>query len=559
MNLGVQQKWLFEDDSRCTEYLNFLRFRYTATCGVVGIGSVVAPEWLHLEDSSEKSFFQFWCVFDSFILRQRPMSKQPVSKANHKARVSGGVPWWIWGIMAVLGAGIVVALVQRSIPEDPAQLFEQAMIATDKQDADTVRAAAEKLSAYPEFASRKKLLDGILQLGSSRPLKAIVLLKEASEEPEIRAKSLMLLGTAYAQSENLQKSVETFETVLKENNDSNDARFRLASVYKEMLALDLSLSCLETLIAAEYKLPESYRMRGEIFFDRRQFAEAANEFEAAIRADKNNPINSIIADRLVRSLLKIQDLKRAEEYLALVDQSPAKGFFEAEQHLQSGDLAKMAVVVESLRKNAAFDPRTQILYGRLKLKEGTAEKAAEGIAGLRDSLQVLTRNAELFQVLKDLAMLAGEESLSTVAQQNVDQLQALDKEFLNQLSAVSKTLVGYEDRLKLAQLSREIGQLEFSTQVYQSLTIAYPDKTPEITALKEQLYSVLPPLVALPMLAKQETAAPSEAANGAKEAATQSSTVTPEAATTSEPTSAPEAASKESAPAAESVPATDAK
>jgi hypothetical protein len=488
--------------------------------------------WCGVRDCSKKAIDSgFVPFFDSVILRQRPMSKQPASKTNLKPRVSGGVPWWILGMMAVLGAGIIVAFVQRSIPEDPVQLFEQAMVATDKQDANTIRSIAEKLSAYPEFATKKKLLDGILQLGSSRPLKAIVLLTEASEEPEIRAKSLMLLGTAYAQSENLQKSVETFELVLKENKDSNDARFRLASVYKEMLALDLSLSHLEPLIAAEHKLPECHRMRGDIYFDRRQFAEAANEFEAAIRADKNNPINSVIAERLVRSLLKLNDLKRGEEYVVLLDQSPAKGFFEAEQHLQSGDLEKLAVVVEALRKNAEFEPGTQILYGRLKLKEGTAKKAAEGIAGLKASLQFLTRSAELFQVVKDLAQVAGDENLATAAQQNVDQLQALDKEFLNQLTAVTKTTDGYEERLKLAQLSREIGQLEFSNQVYQSLMNAYPDKTPEIVALKEQLFSPLPPLVALPLPTEQQNAAPAEAPEEAKDATTPPPAATPEAAT----------------------------
>ena len=118
----------------------------------------------------------------------------------------------------------------------------------------------------------------------------------------------------------------------------------------------------------------------------------------------------------------------------------------------------------------------------------------------------------------------------------------------------------------MAQLSRDIGQLEFATQVYQSLTNAYPDKTQEIAALKEQLYSVLPPLVALPLPAEQENATPSEAATEAKEATTSPPAATPESATNPEPASTPEAASKgsdqpaaESAPAVESVPATDAK
>ncbi len=450
--------------------------------------------------------------------------------------------------MAVLGGGIVVALVQRSIPEDPVELFNQALVAADKQDANTIKVAAEKLSAYPEFAMKKKLLDGLLQMGSSRPVKAIVLLKEASAEPEIRTRALMMLGAAYAQSEDLKRSVETFELVLKENEDSSDARFRLASVYKEMLALDSSLSHLEALIKSEYKISECCRMRGDILFDRRQFADAASDYEAAIGADKNNPVNSVIAERLIQCLLKVGDLKKAEGYLNLVDQTAAKSFFEAEKLLQSGDLAKLAVLVETIQKNSTYDPRGHILYGRRMLKEGTADKAAEGLVGLKESLRVVTRNADLYQVVAEIAQIAGDEKLANCAKENLVQLQALDKEFLNQLAAVSKTHDGYEERLKLAQLSREIGQLDFSTRVYDSMTRAYPDKTPELTSLKDQLYMILPPLVPLPFPEEQESAVPAEAAGESKDEAN------PPALKTETPSPAAEPAS-----GAEATPATDAK
>lgn len=478
------------------------------------------------------------------------MSKQPASKTNHQPRVSGGVPWWLWGIMTVLGGGIIIAVVQRSIPEDPALLFEQALVAADKQDVNTIKTVAEKLAAYPDFEKKKMLLDGLLQLGSSRPLKAIPLLTDASEEPTIRVRSLMLLGSAYAQSEDLKRAIETFETVLKEDEGSSDARFRLASVYKEMMAFDLSLSYLDALIKAEYKLPETRKMRGDILFDRRQFAEAANDYEAAIQANKNNPVNSVIAERLIQCVLKTGDLERAEEYLPIVDQSSAKGFFEAAKLLQSGDLDKAAVIVHSLRESGSYDPRGHILYGRMMLKEGTADKAAEGLAGLKLSFRLVTRSAEFFQVVAELARAAGDVDLATAAQQNFDQLQALDKEFLDQLAAVSKTEEGYEDRLKLAQLAREIGQLEFASQVYQSLTHAYPDKASELATLKDQMYTMLPPLVALPLPPEQEAAVPPEGVGEAKE---ETNPAAPN------PESAPPAAEPAPALGAEPAPASEGK
>jgi tetratricopeptide (TPR) repeat protein len=400
------------------------------------------------------------------------MSNQSPSKTNPKPRVSGGVPWWIWGIMAILGGGIIVALVQKSIPEDPAELFEQALVAADKQDANTVKSVAGKLSEYPDFATKKKFLDGILMLGNSRPLKAIDLLKDAAEEPGIRVRALMMLGTAYAQAENMKASVETFQSVLKEDPNAEDARFRLASIYKDLLALDLAVSNLDVLIANKFRLAATLKMRGDIRFDRREFGPAAEDYEAAINSDKNN-------------------------------QSAGKGFFEAEKLLQDGDLKKLAVALETIRSNASFDPRGHVLYGKMMLKEGTADKAAEGLAGLQVNLQLITRNVELFKVVAELARVAGDEKMALAAQQNVEQLQLLDKEYNNQLAQVSATQDGYDDRIKLAQLAREIGQYDFAMTIYQSMGRAYPEKSSELSTLQDNLFSTLPPLVSLPGLLEQ--------------------------------------------------------
>lgn len=405
--------------------------------------------------------------------------------------------------MAILGGGIIVALIQKSIPEDPAELFEQALVAADKQDANTVKSVADTLSGYPDFATKKKFLDGILMLGNSRPLKAIDLLKEAAEEPGIRVRALMMLGTAYAQAENMKASVETFQSVLKEDANAEDARFRLASIYKDLLALDLAVSNLDVLITNKFRPAATLKMRGDIRFDRREFGPAAEDYEAAINSDKNNPTNSLIAERLVISLVQVGDLKKAEEYADLLDQSSGKGFFEAEKLLQEGDLKKLAVALETIRSNASYDPRGHVLYGKMMLKEGTADKAAEGLAGLHVSLQLITRNVELFKVVAELARVAGDEKMAVAAQQNVEQLQLLDQEYNRQLTLVSATQDGYDDRIKLAQLAREIGQYDFAMTIFQSMTRAYPEKSSDLSTLQDNLFSTLPPLVSLPGLLEQ--------------------------------------------------------
>lgn len=442
--------------------------------------------------------------------------------------------------MAVLGGGIAITLLQRSIPEDPTVLFEQALAAADKQDGKTVKVVADKLANYPEFANKKKFLDGLLLLGNSRPLKAIDLFKQAAEEPGIRNRALMMLGTAYAQADDIKQSVETFQTVLKADNDSDDTRFRLASICKDLMAYDLAAAELDILIKNEYRLSQSMKLRGDIRFDRRQFAEAASDYEAAINADKNNPANSLIAERLVTCFIEIGDLKKGEEFASLLDPSSA-GFFEAEKLLQAGELQKLSANLDKIRKESAFDHRGHIIYGKMMLKHGTPEKAAEGLAGLKPGLRLLTRNAELYKVVVELAQAAGNTDVATAAQQNVDQLQKLDQEFVNQLAVVSRTLDGYDDRLKLAELARETGEFDFAVAVYQSLTRAFPAKAAEINSLQDKLYSVILPFVGLPGLMEPDSPKPTEAGGNAQ-------TTIPPAATPETP-----------APASEPVPSSESK
>jgi hypothetical protein len=175
------------------------------------------------------------------------------------------------------------------------------------------------------------------------------------------------------------------------------------------------------------------------------------------------------------------------------------------------------------------------------LKHGTSEKAAEGLAGLKPGLRLLTRNAELYKVVVELAKAAGNADVATAAQQNVDQLQKLDQEFVNQLAVVSRTLDGYDDRLKLAEMAREIGEFDFAVAVYQSLTRTFPDKAAEINSFQDKLYSVILPFVGLPGLIEPDSPKPTEAAGNTQ-------ATIPPAATPETP-----------APASEPVPSSESK
>ena len=146
-------------------------------------------------------------------MSQKPAPTRPVPPP---ARVSGGIPWWLWLILVIFGVFVVTTLVRKAIPDNPEAYIEEGMTALEKSNIADVERSVEKLKAFPQHASEQKLLEGMMYLGKSRPLLAIPLLQEASKDPKVRIKALTQLGQAYMRSHQQADGIAVFETVLQE-------------------------------------------------------------------------------------------------------------------------------------------------------------------------------------------------------------------------------------------------------------------------------------------------------------------------------------------------------
>jgi len=477
------------------------------------------------------------------------MSQKPAPKAIVRSRVSSGIPWWIWGVLLIIGGGIGISLLQKSIPEDPAVLFADAIAAFDNKDPQLIQENLQKLRAYPDFSGQQSLLDGMLLLSSSRPLKAIPVLDEAAKEPAVRPKALLYLGMAYAQAENPQMAISTFEAAIKDDENAHSARHSLAMLLQDILAWDESLQHLTFLAEKEYKPAQILRTRGELRFELGQYEEAANDLEAAIKADKNDPTNSLKADRLVQSLLRTGDLSRAEEYAGLLDQPGAREKLVAEKLFAEGKTNDLMQSLERIRRESPGDTRAALLMGKAMLQESSAEKAAVGLVIIRPILAYGSRNIELYQVAADLGRKAGDETFVDLAQKNVDRLTELNKEFDAALAEVIGTREGFLSRMRLAELAIETGRLELAGKVTDSVLRSDPDKGELVSAVRQRLFAPVPELFSTktstsPATADESTPTsapgntPTDLIEAApiKEAAAKEDVATPEAAPDAEKT-----------------------
>ena len=474
------------------------------------------------------------------------MSKQPTPQRTIRPRVSSGVPWWIWLLVCLIGSGIAFSLIRKSFPEDPAVIFAEAMKASEDRDPKVFMAKREELNDYPDYEKHRKLLDAMRLLGSSRPLKAIPMLKEASEEKSIRSKALMFLGTAYAQAENPQMAISTFETVLSEDENDHAVRQNLASVFIDLFAMDDAIKQLNVLVEKDYKPSVIRKMRGDVNYELERFAEAAQDYEVSIEADSTDPTNSVKATRLVQCLAKLGDFEKAETYVGSVDQPGSQELLKVEKLYSEGKLDEVFASLDKIRQQAPSNVKANEILGLATLKLNSPEKTAVALALLRRTVTNETRQIVLYRILVDLALSAGDDELAGLAQQNVDLLEDLNKEFLKTRDEVIKTREGFDARMQLAQLAAATGRIETAARVYDSLLRSSRERESEIGPLKMQLYQMIPQLVVTGSFASEEAGG-----NPGREADTNA---TPPADAASPDAATPDAASPDavSSPKAES-------
>ena len=468
----------------------------------------------------------------------RPMSQKPAPKTIARPRVSSGIPWWIWVLLLIVGGGIGFSLLQKSIPDDPAVLFADAITAFDKQEPMVIQENLQKLKAYPNFVGQQNLLDGMLLLSSSRPLKAIPVLQEASTEQAVRPKALFYLGMAYAQAENPLLAISTFESAIKDDENAHNSRQSLALLLQDLMAWNESMVHLTFLAEKEYKPGQTLKTRGEMRFELGQYKEAADDLEAAIKADKTDPTNSVKADRLVQCLTRMGELSRAEEYAGLLDRPDARERLVAEKLFADGKTTELMQSLERIRRESPTDARAALLMGKAMLKESSAEKAAVALVIIRPILVNGLRNPELYQVAAELGRKVEDETFANLAQQNADRLTELNKEYDEALVAVIGTREGFDVRLRLAELAIETGRFELAGKVTDSMLRSDPDKGEQVFAVRQRLFEPVPELFSTKTSTSPAAPEQAAAAPGGIPTPTPEATPTPDSAPDAEKTPA---------------------
>jgi len=404
------------------------------------------------------------------------------------------MPWWLWGVLIVVGGWIVLSFAVQSIPEDPDVIFNEALAGLKERDREKASSNAAKLKTFPGNEARVQLIDGMMHLAEGRPYKAIKALESVVDDPKMRLIALRSLGNAYAQADDRWKAIEILESLVKEDETSDDARFSLAILYCQLVAWDEAFKHLNTLVDRKFQ-PENVRsFRAELYTELGDLKQALDDITEAIKAKPTDPGNGTKAGKVVMLAVDAQQLEPAEEVLEYLDQAVFRNLVEAEKKLAAGDIDQARTMAMEMRKENPLNLPANRLLAKVMLAYGTKEKALEGLALLRMSLQG-QRNLELYTNVAALARLAEDNEYAALVQQNVDQLVVLNQDFEAKLKQVVSTLNDPQPRVELYNLAVETGRIDFAIRIVECLEAFYPDRLAEFLPLRQRLNSPIPQLV----------------------------------------------------------------
>ncbi len=386
------------------------------------------------------------------------------------------MPWWVWAGIAVFGAALIFRVGSRLVPVDGDLVLVEGLAAAEKSDLPSLLTQIERLKSVPGRELQVQFLEGVVLLGSSKPLKAIPLFKNASEDEVVRVKALLSLGRAYGISGQLTKASEVLNSIVDDPDNGDLARLTLAGMLGTVQAFEPALAHLNVLAEKKYQLGKVLYQRGEILFDLGKVEEAQADYAAAIDADPADPENSLKAVRLLRSLAMTGNFKNVDKYAELLDNPTAQGHLRAERLLADGKLKEAEAALDKAKRDSPANPQLSITFGKVMLAYNTPEKARQALSEVFATCATYPRNMEYLGVLQKLALLTGNTELAAKVQANIEPLQGLRDQMNEQLKIVGANYDDFEGRMKLADMAVECGEGEFAERVYRGLFMFFPDK-----------------------------------------------------------------------------------
>ncbi|MEO2030090.1 MAG: tetratricopeptide repeat protein [Fuerstiella sp.] len=408
--------------------------------------------------------------------------------------VKGGPPLWLWGMLLVATAAVVVGVIASGVPDDPADLYQQALQQLNSGSKAEFEQSLNRLKQFPEYSDHVILLEGIKAAGETRDPKAVEFFEQAQKNAELKPLALQKAGESLTRMGQFREAIDRYEEAIRIGPENADhSRLLLARLYHAVGALTLAETTLDEIIAGDGTHTGARQLRAQVRTDLSRFAEALADYSATLvtPGDVASASPGIITN-YATCMLSAEDTEKmadfVKQHLPMINEESLR----ARLLFQTGDLGGAEALIAAAPAERGPQPEFLILQAQIALVNGEPEIAEKVVL---EALERMPRNARFFQVAVAVFKETGDSEKLDVAEQNLHQLEDLQKQLFDALTVVGDNIDDVDGRFRVAELLAKLGRFPKAQQWFLTGGAIDPERGDDAQKQMEEHLRVVLPLV----------------------------------------------------------------
>ncbi len=384
--------------------------------------------------------------------------------------------WWI--VFATACVTVVAAfwLTRNLSPENAYRRGRAALLTGDRE---TVLREAESLIQTPKYQSHGWLLKGLLLSRLGKLDQAITYLEKSAENESLAIEANTVAAQCLYQSGLYLQAIQASNRALERDERCVDARRWLAAAYYDLGAVTNAVEELERISVEAPADPRPTRLLGLIARDSESYPDAIQYYRESLTRDTNQP--EVVAE-LAECLMKRNQPAEALVILGQCEPSAVVLTLTAECLSRVGRLKEAH---DSLRNALRLEPQffpAMLALGKLHLDQGNNSDALQV---LTDAVRRNPNDSQAHFQLSQAMHRAGDKQGADRELQQMQEIQALEREFSSLHAAAAKEPNDAALRFRAGEVARQLGKLKLARLWYRAALAIDPSDIKSRSALHE--------------------------------------------------------------------------
>lgn len=396
-----------------------------------------------------------------------------MSDTAQQTQAAGGVPWYLWVLIAPVSIAIIIGVIVSQVPEDPEQIYQEALeTVDDREQKEEFSAALARLEAYPEYESHVLLLKGMKAAAETRDPRALEYFEKAAENKGLAAIAYRRAAASHAKMGEYMVAIKSYEKSLAEEPDSPETLLMLAQLYYGIGGLTHSISIIDEILEANPEDRTARAMRAREYKDLLDHETALEDFSLLLKTPGDRAAASPeTIQGYMECLLAVKDTDRIKEAWSEFGADIPDPVFKKRLQVAAGELEGLEMEIEESKRGQTGPPLDGIEADMLVL-EKQFSKAADSV---KKAIRYYPRDPAVYETAVVVFRETGEADWLAAAEKNLKLLRDVEKTLTASIQKIGDDSQDGKLRVKVGDQFLKLGLVNRALRWYNVALIVQPE------------------------------------------------------------------------------------